>query len=89
MESSDEYDNCVGTRIFSKLALHIIDKVIQRKYDRTWQKTATEAFESDEEHYGCILKHMEGIVEKELRMFEDMLLIGNIEFCNHSPVQGG
>ena len=100
----EQFSNCVGTkivsksslmarstfgkRIFSKLALHIIDKVIQRKYDRTWQRAATEEFESNEEH-GDILKHMEGIVEKELRIFEDMLLIGNIEFCNHSPVQGG
>ena len=83
IESCDEYDYSVGTRIFSKLPLHVIDKIIQRKFDQTWQRKATEEFESDEKNNHA-LKNLEIIVEKELKMFEDMLLLESIRGVDHT-----
>ena len=57
------YDDTNGVRIFSKPILYILDKAVQRNFDPTWQKTATEEFESGEFSY--MVDDLKVIVEEE------------------------
>ena len=57
------YDDANGVRIFSKPILYILDKAVQRNFDPTWQKTATEEFESGEFSY--MVDDLKVIVEEE------------------------
>ena len=47
LEMREHYDKSpFGERIFPKPILYVLDKAIQRKFDKSWQRAATEEFES-------------------------------------------
>ena len=77
------YDDANGVRIFSKPILYILDKAVQRNFDPTWQKTATEEFESGE--YSYLVENLKLLVEEELKFYEQALQLKNKLKNGHGP----